>query len=54
MCIRDRSQSDYKKFLAAGTELKQGGSKKVIAVTGDKVMLHKMLDDFKLTKFHTA
>ena len=48
------SQSDYKKFLAAGTELKQGGSKKVIAVTGDKVMLHKMLDDFKLTKFHTA
>jgi len=48
------SKSDYRKFLAEGEKLKNGGENKIIAVQGDTTMLHNTLNKFKLQKLYKA
>jgi len=48
------SKADYRKFLAEGEKLKNGGANKIIAVQGDTVMLHNTLNKFKLQKLYKA
>ena len=48
------SKSDYRKFLAEGEKLKNGGENKIIAVQGDTTMLHNTLNKFNLQKLYKA
>lgn len=48
------SKADYRKFLAEGEKLKNGGENKIIAVQGDTTMLHNTLNKFKLQKLYKA
>ena len=48
------SKSDYKKFLASGEKLKNGGDTEIIAATGDVTMLKNTLNKYDMGKLHTS
>ena len=48
------SESDYKKFLASGEKLKNGGNTEIIAATGEVSMLKNTLNKYDMSKLHTS
>ena len=48
------SKSDYRKFLASGQTLQQGGKDGYVAATGDVTMLKNTLNKYDMGDLHTA